>query len=393
LTYSPLQVSAHALNPGEGGLGAPFALLQSGKLRGDGGRPLLGLIAKVAALLHALPHRKDPILRCGMLQLQAADFVLLLFDDRLAGGAQLLVARALRHPVLQAAIQPRGLGLHLAEGRTLVGAFALHAAPLFAGFIGAPAQIFQQPREGARLDLRLFQLGLHLGQTPLRISQLALQGQRPSQARLAAGHSHVVKTFPGGREEKGVGILQREGSGLLRIRRDKTVAQLGQNRLQRAAETVQHADAVFQPHHSRHRALNLRCDSGEGELGLRVLGMNQKRRPAIDAALQQTHAFIGRVPAFHHNVVQLVAEKSIDNSFIFAGDLEEIGQGAHRGQSSAEGVRVEQLAHRIRGVAVLPDARLERVAPAGQRGDLGPQLVAPPLCLVFLTSPGLDLAA
>ena len=76
--------------------------------------------------------------------------------------------------------------------------------------------------------------------------------------------------------------------------------------------------------------------SGERELGLGIVGMNQKRGPSIDIALQQPHAFMGGVPAVDHDVVELVAQKSIHYGFVFAAHFQKVRQRADRGQAAAQ---------------------------------------------------------
>ena len=56
--------------------------------------------------------------------------------------------------------------------------------------------------------------------------------------------------------------------------------------------------------------------------------MNQKRRPPIDVALQQAHAFMCGIPAFDHDVVKLIAQKSIHYGFVFAAHFEKVRQRA-----------------------------------------------------------------
>ena len=65
--------------------------------------------------------------------------------------------------------------------------------------------------------------------------------------------------------------------------------------------------------------------------------MNQEGRAPIDVALQQAHAFVGGIPAFDHDVVELIAQKSIYYGFVFAAHFQEVRERAYRGQASVPG--------------------------------------------------------
>ena len=60
--------------------------------------------------------------------------------------------------------------------------------------------------------------------------------------------------------------------------------------------------------------------------------MHQKRRPPIHIRLQQPHAFVRRVPALHHDIIQLVAQKLIDHALVCAIHFQKIRQRSHRRQ-------------------------------------------------------------
>ena len=78
---------------------------------------------------------------------------------------------------------------------------------------------------------------------------------------------------------------------------DVTVAQLGQNHFQRFAETVEHANRVLQRDDLRGGRSAVRgFVENEGELRLRVFGMDQESRAAVDAGAQHAQAFVGCVP-------------------------------------------------------------------------------------------------
>ena len=76
--------------------------------------------------------------------------------------------------------------------------------------------------------------------------------------------------------------------------------------------------------------------SREGELRLRIVGMNQECRAAIYVRLQQPHALVGRLPALHHDVVQLIAKKFVHHALVLAVDFKEIGEHSHRRKAAAE---------------------------------------------------------
>ena len=106
---------------------------------------LLRLLALAAQLLHVLLQLVDFDFRRLMLCFEARSFFALLFDQRLADVAQILVALALHHPVIQAPLQPRHFRIHLTQGGALVGAFPLRVAPLFADSFRLGRQLAQQP--------------------------------------------------------------------------------------------------------------------------------------------------------------------------------------------------------------------------------------------------------
>ncbi len=106
---------------------------------------------------------------------------------------------------------------------------------------------------------------------------------------------------------------------------------------------------------SRTFAERLHQAGREGKFRLRIVGMDEKCRAAIDIGLQYTHAFPGIVPAFYDDIVQLIAEKFIDHVFILAGNFKEIRQHAHRCLATCHGIGPQQLANGIGRVAMLAD--------------------------------------
>ena len=132
LVDPPFQVAVHAIDAGEGRFRTTAALFQSRQQCGDICCLLLRLLPLAAQLLHVLLQFVDLDLSRGMLCFQARNLFALLFDQRLANAAQVLVALALHHPVIQAPLQPGHFRIHLTERRALVGALPLGVAPLFA---------------------------------------------------------------------------------------------------------------------------------------------------------------------------------------------------------------------------------------------------------------------
>ena len=313
--------------------------------------------------------------------------------------ALVAIALAVDLPVLQAALQAFGLGLHLAQCGALVGAVALGGAAIFvfgfeqAGFFGEGAA------EGCGVRLCLGELSVERIELLLRVAQLALDGERAFRTRLAAGDGDVVEALAGGREEEGARIFERERACGAGIGRDVAFAQLGQDGFERCTEAVEHADAVLQAHDAFAAGLRAGGLGGiEGELGLRIMRMHEEGCAAIDIALEQAHAFVGGVPAFDDDVVELVAQVLVDDAFVLAFDFKKIGERTDGGEASATsagGVAIgaEELAYGVGGVAVLADEAFERIAAAGERGVFGAERIAAAAGLGFFGAGLLDLGA
>ena len=101
---------------------------------------------------------------------------------------------------------------------------------------------------------------------------------------------------------------------------------------------------------------------------------------------------MGRVPAFHNDVVQLIAQKLVDHGLILLAHLDEVRQGAHRLESPGER-SFQQLFHGICRVAVLPEQRLERAAAAADGCALRAQSVRAPARFRFGSPRRIPLAA
>ena len=202
--------------------------------------------------------------------------------------------------------------------------------------------------------LQIFQLAQH-------IAQFALHGKRPFGALFAAGDGDVVKAFPGLREEKRIRIFQRQSPRHVRIGHDVAIAQLRQNHFQRLAKAIQHADRVLQRHNlSRRRSAVRGFIQHERKLRLRIFRMHQEGRAAIDIAAQQAQTFIRRVPRFHHDVVQFVAQKVFHDALVARLDLQKVSQHADGCQPALHHARLKQPAHRFGRISVLGDDRFQR---------------------------------
>ena len=160
------------------------------------------------------------------------------------------------------------------------------------------------------------------------------------------------------------------------------VLDLGEDRLQRPAKPVQHADRILERRDSRP------ADGERVFLEERALlrRMNEKRGPAIDSRLQQPHAFFSGHPALYHHVIQLFAQELVDHRFMLAAHFEEIRKRSHWRHAVAQRAGLQETANCVCGVAVIANQRLQRVAAAGNRGLLAAQLVgARPLRVLFCT--------
>ena len=95
----------------------------------------------------------------------------------------------------------------------------------------------------------------------------------------------------------------------------------------------------------------------EGELGLRILGMNQKSGAAVDVAAQQAEALVGSVPGLDHDVVQFVAQEVFHHALKARLDFKKIRKHADRGKAALHNSRLEKAANRFGRVAMLGDNR------------------------------------
>ena len=121
--------------------------------------------------------------------------------------------------------------------------------------------------------------------------------------------------------------------------------------------------------------------------------MNEKCCASIHARLQQSHALFSRAPGLHHYKVQLVAQKLVDHALVLAAHFKEVRQRAHRRQPLGQHARLQQPAHCVGGVAVVPNQRLQRIAPARGRSLLAAQLVGLRVQGVLFRAPRLQALA
>ena len=105
--------------------------------------------------------------------------------------------------------------------------------------------------------------------------------------------------------------------------------------------------------------------------------MNQECGPAIYSGFEQLNALLGGHPALHHNVVQFLAEKFVHHPFVRPAHLQEVRQCTYGRQSLPERARLQQSTHRIGGVAMIANQRLQRIASSGHCG----LLVTQPVCI------------
>ena len=131
--HAALKVGMEPVDALEGCFGAAPAFFELGQLCCDLRGFLLKGFARSAAACPNASASQSARLRLLRAPLQAAPSLFaLLCDHFVLGLTRVLVACGLQHPLLQAALDALGLGLHLLEGCALVGGVALGQAALFA---------------------------------------------------------------------------------------------------------------------------------------------------------------------------------------------------------------------------------------------------------------------
>ncbi len=122
----------------------------------------------------------------------------------------------------------------------------------------------------------------------------------------------------------------RQSLGECLVLDDVAVLELGEDSLERAAESVEDADGVLQ----RCDALLVHSLFGVGASsqirnGCGIVGVDQEGGAAIDSGLEQVDAVLGCRPAIDDEVIELFAKKLVDYAFMLAGDFKEVGERAH----------------------------------------------------------------
>ena len=87
--------------------------------------------------------------------------------------------------------------------------------------------------------------------------------------------------------------------------------------------------------------------------------MHQERRAPIHIRLQNAHAFLRIVPAFHHDEIQFIAQEFIHDRFVLIGNFDEIRQHTNRRVSALHRVCAQQLPNRVGRVAMFANQRLQ----------------------------------
>ena len=99
--------------------------------------------------------------------------------------------------------------------------------------------------------------------------------------------------------------------------------------------------------------------------------MNQKSRSAVYIAAQETETFIGGVPGFNHDVIQLITQKVFDDALKARLNLQKVCQNADRSESALHHSGLEKATHRFGGIAMLRNDRLQRSFLSKSRGKFG----------------------
>ncbi len=132
---------------------------------------------------------------------------------------------------------------------------------------------------------------------------------------------------------------------------------------------------------------------GEGKVRLRIIRMDKEGRSAFHVGLQQVHACVRGIPALHHDIIQLVAQKLIDHALVLAVDFQKVRQGSHRGNVTRLGRRtgLEDVPYRLRRIAVVANQPFEGIATPIQSRQLASKLIAAPLAVILFLAPRIDL--
>jgi len=85
--------------------------------------------------------------------------------------------------------------------------------------------------------------------------------------------------------------------------------------------------------------------------------VNQKRGAAIHARLEQLNTLLGRHPALHHHIIQLLAQELVYHILMLAAHFDEVRQCAHRRHALRQRARLQQPPDGVGGVAVVANQR------------------------------------
>ena len=119
-------------------------------------------------------------------------------------------------------------------------------------------------------------------------------------------------------------------------------------------------------------------------------GVNQEGGSAIHAGLEQSNALLGSPPAFHHHIIQLLAQKLVHHGLMLAAYLKKICQRAYRRTSWSKRTRFQQPPHCVGRVPVIANQRLQRLAPSGHGSLLAAQFIGARALRVLLGPPRLQ---
>ena len=98
--------------------------------------------------------------------------------------------------------------------------------------------IFDFPAQREHLHFFVTQRLFQFSSQTKHIAQLTLHRQRAFGSLLASCNGHIVEALAGVREEKRIWIFQSQFFGERRIRHQVSIAQFGENDLQRPSKTI-----------------------------------------------------------------------------------------------------------------------------------------------------------
>src|ERR1700733_4553121 len=121
--------------------------------------------------------------------------------------------------------------------------------------------------------------------------------------------------------------------------------------------------------------------------------MNQEGGAAVDVAAQQAKPLVSGVPRFDHNVIQLVAQKVLDDALETWLDFKKIRQDADGREAALHYSGLKKPANGLRGISMFGDHRFKRAFfPLGCR-EFSAKQVEMRLSFCFFEALGVDQAA